>query len=65
MCMNETASQSFQPHSIIISVTNNQINHKSTGIKVYSSDINNDVYSSDQKSKSSFESKLTLKIKIF
>ncbi len=44
MYMNETASQSFQPHSIMFSVTNN---HRSTGIKVSSSDINSDVYGSD------------------
>ncbi len=40
-------------------------NHRSTGIKVYSSDINIVVYSSDQKNRENlFESDFTLQIKI-
>ncbi len=41
--------------------------HRSTGIKVYSSDINSDLYVSDQNrvAKSPFESNLTLQIKIY
>ncbi len=39
-------------------------NHRSTGIKVYSSDINIVVYSSDQNRENLFESDFTLQIKI-
>ncbi len=39
-------------------------NHRSTGIKVYSSDINIVVYSSDSNTENLFESDFTLQIKI-
>ncbi len=39
-------------------------NHRSTGIKVYSLDINIVVYSSDQNRENIFESDFTLQIKI-
>ncbi len=43
----ETASQYFKPHSII-SALQYSYYHRSTGINVYGSDINTDVYCSNQ-----------------